>query len=654
LLFVFIKDIILSMKLSKSQLSIGILFFSLSVAGILFAFSKLTPSASPSSTFHSLNDIYTLITTGTEKATPNSTLTTSSSPTATTSHSTTEIYLLLANKFKQENLRPSTNIFGITGTYGTPDANYVLATSSAVSSSLTPTYTTDTLPTYTLNDIYNLINDTGTRLTTPNHTFSSSPSASMYTTTQIYERLASLKTSLTSNKYGTTTSIFGVTGTFEPVAQLNEGCSSNDECYTGWCDDWWSGSCTSGAIGDSCGHGESCSTGYCDPMLTYTCTDGSVGSGCDSDDDCVSGKCAYDEANGYFYECTAGAQGSVCYNNADCSSPNICDTGTNTCVDGSNGAACTSSLGCSSGHCYGDICTAGITDTDMCDSPDDCESGFCNTVDNLCSSGAPGSNCFENSECDTYNCNVETQKCSADLPAPTVGLVGYWPFNETSGTTASDLSGNSNNGTITNGVLVNQNGKVGKAFRFDGVNDYVNMGDKQSLELSAGGSITYCAWFNTTSPDNYVGDVFSKDLINSPYSGYSLYVPYGPANNGSVLASIGAPCCGSGGGGAGEHSTSDLNDGSWHYACGVVNQLQTVSLYVDGIFKETASLVGGTPSQESTQPFMIGARWTGTALNPINEFNGLIDEVAVWNRVLAPAEITALYNNGAGMSIVTP
>ncbi len=77
----------------KKLTTLFILLISL-VAIAAFGFSKLTPSASPSSTFHSLNDIYALITNNTTKGTPNSPITISSSPTATTSHSIGEIYTL--------------------------------------------------------------------------------------------------------------------------------------------------------------------------------------------------------------------------------------------------------------------------------------------------------------------------------------------------------------------------------------------------------------------------------------------------------------------------------------------------------------------------------------------------------------------------------
>ncbi|GAH38015.1 unnamed protein product, partial [marine sediment metagenome] len=50
-------------------------------------------------------------------------------------------------------------------------------------------------------------------------------------------------------------------------------------------------------------------------------------------------------------------------------------------------------------------------------------------------------------------------------------LVAHWPFEETSGTSTADVSGNGNDGTI-NGP-VSATGKIDLAFQFDGVDDYI-------------------------------------------------------------------------------------------------------------------------------------------------------------------------------------
>ena len=66
------------------------------------------------------------------------------------------------------------------------------------------------------------------------------------------------------------------------------------------------------------------------------------------------------------------------------------------------------------------------------------------------------------------------------------GLVGYWRFDEGSGSIAYDYSGNGNNGTLINGPTW-VDGILGKALEFDGVNDYVNIPDSSSLDINGTG-----------------------------------------------------------------------------------------------------------------------------------------------------------------------
>lgn len=78
---------------------------------------------------------------------------------------------------------------------------------------------------------------------------------------------------------------------------------------------------------------------------------------------------------------------------------------------------------------------------------------------------------------------------SADI---TTGLVGRWALDATSGTTAIDSSGFNNNGTLVNGPAWNSGGKLGGALSFDGVNDYVTLGNPTSL--IPGSTITLAGW----------------------------------------------------------------------------------------------------------------------------------------------------------------
>jgi hypothetical protein len=85
-----------------------------------------------------------------------------------------------------------------------------------------------------------------------------------------------------------------------------------------------------------------------------------------------------------------------------------------------------------------------------------------------------------------------------------------------------------------------------------------------------------------------------------------------------------------------------LNDGNWHHVVDVQRSKTDRELYVDNISRGTDTTSIGTSSLNRTT---IGARRTATTGN---YFNGIIDDVRVYNRALGIDEIEALYNSGGG------
>src|SRR3989344_3227356 len=84
--------------------------------------------------------------------------------------------------------------------------------------------------------------------------------------------------------------------------------------------------------------------------------------------------------------------------------------------------------------------------------------------------------------------------------AQTSGLVGHWTFDEGSGTTAQDSSGNNNTGILTNGPTWTT-GKIGQALNFDGVDDYVDVANESNFDFERTDPFSISLWvnYNTTA-----------------------------------------------------------------------------------------------------------------------------------------------------------
>jgi len=95
-------------------------------------------------------------------------------------------------------------------------------------------------------------------------------------------------------------------------------------------------------------------------------------------------------------------------------------------------------------------------------------------------------------------------------------------------------------------------------------------------------------------------------------------------------------------------SSTDVNDGQWHHIVATHDADGSKRIYVDGV------LEGSRPSQAfdaSFNPLVIGGWWTGSTFR--GGYNGLIDEVQIYNRALGASEVQFL-NNNPGMLAPLP
>ncbi|MBP9758159.1 prepilin-type N-terminal cleavage/methylation domain-containing protein [Candidatus Dojkabacteria bacterium] len=201
------------------------------------------------------------------------------------------------------------------------------------------------------------------------------------------------------------------------------------------------------------------------------------------------------------------------------------------------------------------------------------------------------------------------------------GPVGEWLFDDPSagsGLVALDTSGNNNNGTLSNGPVW-VDGKSGKALQFDGIDDKIQT---TRPIISGSGDFTMSAWINRNvlgSTDYIVGNYG----VSSCLTGIEFYI-----GNNKLYMYISGYLIG----------TSTININTWYHV--VASRTAGIGkLYLNG--KEEIS--GNISSSIGTNCNMT----IGNGPNYNSEaFNGLIDQVKIFDYARTPAQIAWEYNQG--------
>ena len=205
------------------------------------------------------------------------------------------------------------------------------------------------------------------------------------------------------------------------------------------------------------------------------------------------------------------------------------------------------------------------------------------------------------------------------------GLVGLWHMNESSATAGAsndfmDLSGLGNHGEQAGGVTFGSPGAMGPAATFDGVDDSVTFGSTNIPTSSS--ARTTSAWFKQNSLANrgilvYGSQAGSQLWEMMAFNGHLMLHAYG---GGQDTASIAAP----------------INIGQWHHGTITYNGT-TVRVYLDGKYRGQVNLALNT----GNSIFKLGGP------GYFSNWNGQIDEAAIWNRALSDNEVLDLYRRGA-------
>ena len=213
----------------------------------------------------------------------------------------------------------------------------------------------------------------------------------------------------------------------------------------------------------------------------------------------------------------------------------------------------------------------------------------------------------------------------------TQGLVGWWKFDETNGTVAHDSSGNDNNGTLQGGAAWAQ-GKFGGALSFDGTGDWVDIGNDASLNIT--GPITVSTWIY---PRDYrFGIIAQKGSANSYTWAYKWRVSsddlyftfYDSLSNAHTM-----------------DFTPKPNLNVWSNVVATYDGSRG-EVYHDGDNLDSFDSV--FTYGNASHSIIIGAKTTGEEC-----FNGLVDDVRIYDRALSAAEIQALYDLGTVVATTT-
>ena len=218
---------------------------------------------------------------------------------------------------------------------------------------------------------------------------------------------------------------------------------------------------------------------------------------------------------------------------------------------------------------------------------------------------------------------LNCRPCPVNLP----GIVAWWRAENN----AVDSIGN-HHGTLQNGAGFAA-GKVAQAFRFDGVDDHVRV--PNSADLNLGNNFTIELWLNQVAAvPSYgynlvakqtagIGDGWTFDTFDSFQTGRRLRLCAQGCYSANTVYSLNA----------------------WHHAAVTYSQ-GTLTFYLDGVPDGSYTGVAAPPANNLDA--LIGASDDGSGgIWTHKLFNGLLDEVSLYNRALCPAEIQAIYNAGA-------
>jgi hypothetical protein len=205
-----------------------------------------------------------------------------------------------------------------------------------------------------------------------------------------------------------------------------------------------------------------------------------------------------------------------------------------------------------------------------------------------------------------------------------------WKFDEDAGNSTADSSGHGNTGAFHGGVSWDPNGRSGSCIDLDGIDGYVDCGNNASTNLT--GDLTFSAWvkMNSGAYDQKIGG--NQDGISGGYKLciYNSKVEF-EVRDASNVARLDRDVPGG----------RILVMGAWYHVVGVYDSANhIIKTYVDGQFDRELTGLPPNALGPTTGNFVMGKEpW-----DSLYYFNGSMDDIRVFNRVLSLQEIQSLYD----------
>jgi hypothetical protein len=241
---------------------------------------------------------------------------------------------------------------------------------------------------------------------------------------------------------------------------------------------------------------------------------------------------------------------------------------------------------------------------------------------------------------DTDNANAQfsqdgshnTPVCYGDLNCTIIddtGLIAYYPLE----TNANDSSGNGNNG-VNNGATFTS-GRVGQAGSFNGASYIITPDIKNSFGSE---TITIAVLFKANSAGVIVSEL-GQSTINTAWHDSQMEI----LSTGEVkvrvwnVASV---------------SLGTVNFGTWNHVVLRYNKAtSSFDGFLNGVLSAPVSGNRDAPWEYGNGQFYAFGATDSSSLGGGKYFNGLIDEVKIWNRSLSAGEVLNEYNNADAKTV---